>query len=44
MAEPQTRAKILAAAKEALLEAGYASLSTRRIAESVRHYSVDRPN
>jgi AcrR family transcriptional regulator len=34
MPEPQTRAKILAAAKEALLEAGYASLSTRRIAES----------
>lgn len=34
MPEPQTKAKILAAAKEALLEAGYASLSTRRIAES----------
>ena len=34
MPEPQTQAKILAAAKEALLEVGYASLSTRRIAES----------
>lgn len=32
--EPQTRASILAAAKESLLELGYASLSTRRIAES----------
>lgn len=32
--EPQTRSTILAAAKEALLEVGYASLSTRKIAES----------
>jgi AcrR family transcriptional regulator len=31
--EPETRAKILAAVRSALLEVGYASLSTRRIAE-----------
>ncbi|MFP3914638.1 MAG: TetR/AcrR family transcriptional regulator [Actinomycetota bacterium] len=31
--EPRTRESILAAAKEALLEVGYAGLSTRRIAE-----------
>jgi AcrR family transcriptional regulator len=34
--EPQTRATILAAAKDALLETGYASLSTRKIAETAR--------
>lgn len=33
-AEPKTRSTILAAAKEALLEVGFARLSTRRIAES----------
>jgi AcrR family transcriptional regulator len=32
--EPKTRASILTAAKEALLEVGYARLSTRRIAEA----------
>jgi len=32
--EPQTRATILAAAKAALLETGYASLSTRKISET----------
>jgi AcrR family transcriptional regulator len=32
--EPDTRATILAAAKAALLETGYASLSTRKIAET----------
>ncbi|HSJ36553.1 MAG TPA: helix-turn-helix domain-containing protein [Acidimicrobiia bacterium] len=34
--EPKTRESILTAAKEALLEAGYARLSTRRIAEAAR--------
>ena len=33
-AEPQTRSTILSAAKQALLDSGYASLSTRRIAET----------
>lgn len=32
--EPKTRASILTAAKEALLEVGYARLSTRRIADA----------
>lgn len=32
--EPETRATILAATKEALLETGYANLSTRKIAET----------
>jgi AcrR family transcriptional regulator len=34
--EPQTRTTILAAAKAALLETGYASLSTRKIAVTAR--------
>ncbi len=34
--EPRTRAVILEAAKQALLEVGYAGLSTRKIAEAAR--------